>query len=395
MANSAKKWRIPDGVQDTLAVECYNKRKIEQYFRQTIFQAGYDEIETPEFEYLEVFQGENAQHKRENLIKFIDSNGDILVLRPEMTTPIARLAATKLTSFPARLFYIANAYGDENAYYSSQREYTQAGVELLGDDTPEADAEVIAIAIESLQKCGLQHFQIDIGQVDFFKGLMEEAGLNDEEIETLRSYVDQKNDLAVELFLHGKHQEGRRIDPTIVDTIRQLPMLYGGAEVFDAAEQLSSSQRCRNAISNLRRIYDILVAYGMQSYISVDLGMLQAIDYYSGLIFKGYCDGLGFTILSGGRYDKLLRQFGNDLPATGFAVGIKRVLIALEGQQGQLPTIPAMDIVIGCAPSAYQEAYRKVSAERQVGRRCLFLPGAGREELASKSKGAAEIFYVE
>lgn len=387
--------RIPDGVQDTNTIETYNKQRLERAFREIFFAAGYDEVETPLFEYIEVFQRDDEPERSRDLIKWIDSRGDILALRPDMTTPIARMTATSAWDEEAtRLCYIANSYGAENAYYSSQREYSQAGVELLGDAKPTADAEVIAMSITLLRRAGLSDFQIDIGQVDFFKGLLEEAGLSEKESEELRVLVDRKDDLAVELFfqnISGVHT----VNPDIVDTIRRLPMLYGGEEVFDAAVELSSSPRCLRAIENLRQIYELLASFGLSEYISVDLGMLQANEYYSGLIFKGYCDELGVPIVSGGRYDELLERFGRSCPATGFALGMKRVLIALDAQK-KLQSLPGIAYVIGADPACLQKAYALAENYRADAVRCLLLAGCSQEEIKQKAERlGAQWNYIE
>ena len=383
--------QLPDGLQDYLPDECFNKRAVEERIRKTFYLGGYSEIETPSMEYYDVFASGIGSVRQEKMIKFIDTTGRILVLRPDMTIPIARVMGTKPLDMPARLFYIGNAFGHDGSFYSTQREFTQAGVELLGLPGPEADAEVIALAVEALTCAGLKCFQIDIGQVEFFKGLMEEAGLTSEESEELRILVDQKNDLAVELFLHN-----RGIGGDVKKRIMKLSTLYGGAEVFDEALRFSSSKRCRAAVENLREVYDILCQFGVQQYISIDFGMLQSIDYYSGIIFKGMSGDLGQSLLSGGRYDKLLGEFGLEAPATGFALGIKRSMIALE-RQGGLRRIPGIDCVVSCDKSARALAYERMNLMRDRGQRveaALHLSQSELEAYASKL-GARAMYFKE
>lgn len=390
MGDEKYRLQVPDGVYDTLTEECYNKRELEQSIRHSFFISGYDEVETPGFEYFDVFANGIGAVKQEKLIKFFDEHGRILALRPEFTMQIARMAATKITQFPARICYISNAYGIEEPFYSSQREFTQAGVELLGLCGAEADAEVLAVAIEALQGVGLHNFQIDIGQVEYFKGLMEEAGLTREESEELRGYVDQKDDLAIELFL-----KDRSIGSVITETIRELPALYGGKEVLQSAIEVSSNPRCVRAIKNLSDIYDILSDFGFASYISIDLGMLQSIDYYSGLIFKGYASGIGNTILSGGRYDHLIQKFGKDIPATGCAMGIKRILIALE-RQGKLIKIPEISYVVAGEKHLRGKIYQNIQTLRIQGKRvqpALHLDRQGLQEYAERI--CAQAIYID
>lgn len=385
------KKQIPDGVQDYLPAECYNVRLTEERIRRCFFYAGYDEIQTPTFEYYDVFASGVGSVRQEKMLKFIDQNGRILVLRPDMTMPIARAASTRGLTLPAKLFYIAPVFGYDGSFYSSQKEYTQAGVELLGVSGAEADAEAIALAVEAMKAAGLKNFQIDIGQVEFFKGLMEEAGLSGEDSEELRSYVDQKNDLAVELFLRR-----RNIPPEVTKRIAKMSALYGGPEVFEAAEGFSDHPRCRAAVENLRSVYRLLEEFGVAEYISVDLGMLQSLDYYSGIIFRGISGDIGHPLLSGGRYDRLLGEFsdtGESVPATGFALGIKRTMIALE-RQGSLEKLPGVDYVISGEKSAAALVYSRVRDLRQKGSRVECALHLSREELVqyAAKKGAAPLY---
>ncbi|MDP2891599.1 MAG: ATP phosphoribosyltransferase regulatory subunit [Bacillota bacterium] len=362
--DSYKKY-LPEGVQDYLPQECYNKRQLESVIRNRFFISGYDEVETPNFEYFDVFASGIGSVRQEKMLKFIDSTGRIMVLRPDITMPIARMAAARLKKQkpPYRLFYIGNAYGYEPAHSMQQREFTQAGIELIGVPGPEADAEVIALAIEAVEDAGLKGFQIEIGQVDFFKGLMEECDLPFEKIEELRGHIDHKNCLEVELFLGACGLDGG-----VREKLMKLPSLYGGAEVLEQALRLSHSKRSEAAVENIRAIYTALCRYGYEKYISIDFSMLQSIDYYSGAIFRGITKDLGYPILTGGRYDGLLGEFGLALPATGFALGIKRVMIALE-RQGALQSIPQPQTVVSCAENGVELAYKAFSEMRKSGRR--------------------------
>lgn len=235
------------------------------------------------------------------MLKTFDNHGRILVLRPEFTTPIARLAASKLRgeALPLRLCYLGTAYANPSPKGARQRaEFTQAGVELMGCDGAQADAEVVMLALESMRASGLADYMVEIGQVDFFKGLMEEAGLDEETTELVRTYVEEKNMLAIELLLRGNGAA-----EAAIARIRELPMLFGGREVFARAEKLSASPKCRAALENLRAIYDALCACGFEDFVTIDLGMVHAIGYYTGMIFRGISASFGQPLLSGGRYD--------------------------------------------------------------------------------------------
>jgi len=229
-----------------------------------------------------------------------------------------------------RLSYISSVYRYEQLQSGKQREVAQAGIELLGAKGPEADAEVIAMAIEAFLELGLTEFQIDIGQVEFFKGLVEEAGLGEDEAEELRQLIDRKNMLALELFL-----KKRSIPVEVKNNLMGLPMLYGNGTMLKEAMRLSKNNRCQNAIDNIDQVYGILKNYGLSQYITFDLGMVQSLNYYTGIVFRGYTYGVGFPILSGGRYDRLVSKFGRDCEATGFSLGINMVMMALERQRKQ------------------------------------------------------------
>ncbi len=363
--------QVPEGVQDFLPEECYQKRKIEDTLRRFFYLNGYDEIDTPIFEYLDVFSGSKASIEQEQMYKFFEPGSRIMVLRPDITMPIARIAATKLKErpLPLRLSYSSSVYRYEELQSAKQREVAQAGIELLGAKGPEADAEVIAAGIQAFLEMGLTEFQMDIGQVEFFKGLVEEAGLIEEESEEIRSLIDHKNMLSLEMFL-----KERPIPSDVKNNLMRLPMLFGNATMLKEAMKLSKNPRCQSAIENIGKVYDILKQYGLSQYITFDLGMVQSLHYYTGIIFRGMTRELGFPICGGGRYDNLLAEYGMDIPATGFAIGLKRVLMALERQHGLEP-IPKTDVLFVYDAILDSQGYVQMQSMRQQGLRVeAYLP---------------------
>ncbi len=350
------KWKIytPEGVQDVLANECFVKRNIEEKVRKVFRSSGFYEVETPIVEFYDAFLAEDGITAQETMFKFFDQQGRILVLRPEITIPIARLAATKYKDFehPLRFCYIGNTFNYKELGGGKQKEFTQAGVELLGINSPEADAEVIATAINAVRAAGLENFQIDIGQVDFFKGLMEETGLTAEETEQMRVLIDRKDYLAVEELV-----KTHNIREDLKELVLSLPRLFGSLDVIETVEKYSLNEKSINALENLRRVLKILEDYGLSKYVSIDLGMVQNLNYYTGIIFRGFTYGAGFPILSGGRYDKLVEKFGKVSPATGFSLGINMVMMALERQKIEAEK-PAIDSLI-----CYKEEGRKTAFE--------------------------------
>jgi len=317
----------PKGVSDILPDECLWKKEIESTIWSVFSSMGYREVETPTFEYYDVYTKSGGPISEDNMFKFFDEKGKILTLRPDITTQIARMAATKddLDILPKRYCYTGNVFRSEETQGARQREFTQAGIELLGSDSPEADAEVIAASIESVLAVGIEEFSIEIGQVAFFNGLVEQAGLDAEKTEMLRERIDAKDSLGINDIV-----KDLPIESGVKKVFTDLPNLFGGEEVLGYADVPSLNKKSKDALLNLKRIYDLLVLYGFEKYVSIDLGMLQSIDYYTGTIFKCYTKGVGFPILAGGRYDNLVSHFGKDIPAVGAAFGISRIMSALR-----------------------------------------------------------------
>ncbi len=338
------KRRLPEGVSDALPAECARRRDIEGRILERFSLCGYDEVRTPALEYFSLFQGPGGP-RESAVIKTLDHTGRILALRPEFTTPIARLVSTRMRDsvLPLRLCYLGVAFDNQHDHAGMRRtEFTQAGVEMLGLGGAFADAEVIALAASIMETVGLTDYLIDIGQVDFFKGLMEEAGLGSDLAEELRMAVEQKDSLSMEMLLRSVDVSG-----DVSGKIMALPSLYGGPEVIRRAMDMTRSPRCRVALNNLAAVYDILVGYGLAEHITLDLGMVHSINYYTGAIFRGISGQLGAPILSGGRYDALMKEFGMDVPATGFALGVERLIEAVARQDGPVGEV-GVDVVVVC-----------------------------------------------
>lgn len=359
------KWNIytPDGVQDILCEDCFTKKEMEHKLRILFRSYGFSELETPAIEFYDVFASEGSAMLQENMFKFFDQQGRILVLRPDITVPVARITATKFRdrAYPLRFSYIGNVYRYNDFGGGKQNEFTQAGIEVLGVNTPESDAEVIAIAIQSLKACGLESFQIDIGQVEFFNGLMEETGLSEEDISKVRMLIDRKDLVGLEEFL--KRSEIRE---DLKELISGLPGFFGSSDVLDKARAFELNKRSRDALENISQVLCILEDYGLGQYISVDLGMLRGLAYDTGIIFRGFTYGVGFPVLTGGRYDKLVGEFGAECPATGFSLGVNMVLMALQRQKVELGK-PGTDTFVCYAESGRRAAFELCSVLRKQG----------------------------
>ncbi len=351
-------WRLhtPTGLFDILPGECEKKKMVENIINDVFVSMGYQEIETPTFEYYDVFSGDSGQISQENMFKFFDEKGRILTLRPDITTSIARVSATKVMgeTLPLRFCYTGNVFRAEKTEGARQREFTQAGIELLGADTPSADAEVITAAIEALYSVGIENFQVEIGQVAFFNGLVEQAGLGAEDIEKLRERIDCKDSLGIRELT-----ERLNLNDEVKSLMIALPELFGDLSVLDKADVPGLNAVSKAALDNLRNIYRILEVCGFGDVIAIDLGMLQSIDYYTGSIFKCYTHGVGFPVCAGGRYNNLVGKFGKSLSAVGVAFGINRILSALRNikeEQDQEISGPVIFPEEGAEGEAYQLA---------------------------------------
>ncbi|MBC8061762.1 MAG: ATP phosphoribosyltransferase regulatory subunit [Clostridiaceae bacterium] len=330
------KWKkyIPEGMRDILFEECISKVKIENEFRSLYLNAGFEEVISPTIEFYDVFNGEDQPMEQEKMYKLFDNQGRILVLRPDMTTPIARIAATKLKDkgIPLKLCYTSNIFRINENFNGKMNEITQSGIEIIGTDNLKADAQVIIIGINALLSAGLKNFKIELGQAEFFKGLTEDVDMSFEDIEKLRNLIENKNFASLKTFIDGNIEF---IRPNAEAILRELPSLFGGIEVIKKAKEMTANKSALEALESLEQVYLMLDEIGLSSYLSIDLGMVHHINYYTGIIFRGYSNEVGNEILSGGRYDKLLGRFGDAMPATGLAINVDNILLSLKKQSNE------------------------------------------------------------
>ena len=315
------------GVRDIYGKELSSKRKIMEGIRTVLSDYSYEEIETPTFEYFDVFGKEVGTTPSRELYKFFDREGDTLVLRPDFTPSVARAVAMYFSEAPrpVRLWYEGNTFVNSMEYQGRLKESTQMGIERIGENTPEADAEVIALTVDALLAAGLQEFQVSIGEVEFFKSLAEEASLSEESIEEIRTLISRKNFFGVEEVL-GKLPMQAELKSAFVS----LPQLFGDEEILKEAEKFAFTEKTREAIGRLRAIEDLLRKDGKERYVSFDFGMLSKYRYYTGIIFQAFTYGSGEPVAKGGRYDTLLSHFGTDDPAVGAGFQVTPIMNALR-----------------------------------------------------------------
>lgn len=320
----------PEGVRDIYGKEYTRQLQLQETIRDVIKKYGYDDIQTPSFEFFDVFSKEIGTTPSQELYKFFDKENNTLVLRPDFTPAIARCASKYFMdeTEPIRLCYLGNTFTNTNNLQGKLKEVTQMGVELINDDSVEADAEMISLVVDALKASGVPKFQIAIGEAEYFKGLCEEAGLDEETEKQLRAFVSGKNYFAVEQLLQDCN-----VSEYYKEIFLRIADIFGNMGSLAEARALVKNERSVYAIDRLEKLYQVLKLYQVEEYISFDLGMVSKYHYYTGVIFKAFTTGIGNAVVTGGRYDKLLGHFGKQAPAIGFAIVVDHLLEALMRQQ--------------------------------------------------------------
>lgn len=310
--------RIPEGMRDLLPEEVAIQERLEEKAFSLFRQWSYQKVLTPTLEFSACVQPDLEQD--DSLYKFFDREGRILAMRPELTTPIARLVSTRMrgAALPLRLCYGADVYRNTPVRH---REFRQVGVELVGSSHELADAEVIALAVEAIAGLGLKNFQFNLGHMGIFTGLMLEAGVNNGLQTKLEEALGRKDMVGVENLVRQSGLPGR-----VQELLLRLPHLHGGEEILDEVLEWSARPAIKDAVESLRQIYQYLDVFGIKENVALDLGILRGFSYYTGAIFEGYVAGMGFPVVEGGRYDSLYADFGVPQPATGFAIHLGNLL---------------------------------------------------------------------
>jgi ATP phosphoribosyltransferase regulatory subunit len=354
--------RIPDGFKDNLPGEYFSKRRVEDELETVFHLYGYASINTPALEYMEVFMDKGSVDPRQ-MYRLLDREGNMLALRSDVTPQIARIVAASYcdADMPLRFCYVQNVFRSSPIFQGRQREITQAGIELIGASGYLADAETLAVAIDAMISTGLDDFSIDVGQVCFLQGVLEESGLAPEIRSALHECVIERDFVAAERI-------GRENDApsNVRRLLSDLPLFSGGIEMLDEALAETEGEKSRAALLNLKDIHLALKDYGFEKYVTFDLAMAGNMDYYTGIIFKGYTSGMGFSIVDGGRYDGLLARFGASHPSVGFIIKVHNVTGALEKQNG-LKREPEFDVLLAWSESGRGAALADSSRMRREG----------------------------
>lgn len=383
--------QLPHGVADLYLEDAARKTKVEQILRETFARWSYTEVIPPTFEYYEALASEASPQVREEIYRFADRDGRMLALRADPTIPIARIVSTKLAHhpLPLRFFYISNVFRYEEPRAALRREFTQAGVELIGAGTPQADAEVIALAVTALRAMGLGEFRVRVGAMNYVAALLDDLGLTEGQFTAIKSALERKNTRGV-----ADQLRDIPIPPERRRALAALPLWTGGEEIIDQALRDGAvNANAEAALERLKETYGYLRALGCADAITLDLAMVRGMAYYTGAVFEGFARGIGFPVMSGGRYDDLLAHFGRPLPALGFAIGVERALAALAAQE-QIPVDLSPEVVAEL--SSDPTRMRVIVAARETGKRVeINVHARSRDELReyARQRGAREVWF--
>ena len=376
------KYYTPDGFNDQFPGICGFKRNLESKLRDLFLLNGYEEIETPGVEYFDVYK---EFVEEEGLFKFTDSNGRLLCNRYDGTIPAVRFCAGRNDILPVRYSYIENMYRAGKSGGGKLSGFTQGGIELLGAAGAKSDAEVLAIAIKSALEIGITDLQISIGQVKFYKGLMRQLGIGEEEQVKIKNAIANRDTVTLEKLDISKEDK---------ETLQMLAESGGTYDTIDMILPRITDKEALEALDNLKEILDIMERYGFLKYVSVDLGLIESIDYYTGMVFKGYTYEVGFPILAGGRYDDVAKSFGKEIEAVGFSISLTLSITALIRQEKYTPAKGAAVIVGG----DFEAASVTVEALRAEGTPAILDTTGMDEETLNKyadEKGIETVMFMD
>lgn len=386
----------PEGVRDIYGLECEKREWVEAGIRKIMKLYGFQDILTPTFEFFDIFNRERGTVESKEMFKFFDQYNNTLALRPDITPSIARCVAKYYSEeeMPIRLSYSGNTFIHRRGYQGKLSEIAQIGAELMNDSSSDADAEMIAMTVECLAKSGLKEFKIDVGHAGFIRGLMEESGFSSGEVQEYKRLIANKNSFGVEEMIEKKN-----LSSQLKELLIRLPDLFGAKETLAYARERVNHLGALEALQRLETVQEILGIYGLEESVTFDLGMLSHYDYYTGIIFKAYTYGTGEAIVTGGRYDKLIEQFGKKSPAVGLAIVLDQLMNALASQKAEIPT-ETDGILILYRSASREKAVHLGNRYRNEGRRVMLMRRDAQTELEVYRGYALEnqissIVYVE
>ncbi|EWG11591.1 ATP phosphoribosyltransferase regulatory subunit [Cytobacillus firmus DS1] len=375
----------PLGMRDTLPDLYERKDAVRTSIQEEMKRWGYQFIETPALEYYETVGAASAILDQQ-LFKLLDQQGHTLVLRPDMTAPIARVAASRLLKdeLPIRLAYSANVYRAQQREGGRPAEFEQIGVECIGDDTISADGEGMALMISALKEAGLENFQLSAGHIGFVRDFFQQILGTEERVENLTRFLYEKNYV-------GYREHVKSLSLSSIDKQRLLDFLKlrGGEEVIEIAYGLLENGTGKKALAELEQLWGIMRDYGQEGTVKFDLTLVSHMSYYTGILFEVYAGNVGFPIGNGGRYDLLLQKFGKDTGATGFAIRLDRLLEALEDSNEAEPVY-----CILYSPERRKEAFDFAKEERSAGKKVVLQDISGVKDIDACTSQYEDITFL-
>ena len=334
---SIRRKNIPDGMRDMIFTENKTEKKLGERISALYEKRGYGSVSTPALEYYDVFNFDSQTIAEENMFKLTDKSGRLVVIRPDNTTPLARIAATRLKNAPRplKLCYNQNVFRISGDYSGKRSEFSQVGIEIIGGSPEKADLEAIVTALRTLREMGDFYgggvaYKLELGHAQYCRALLDSFGLDDEKRLAVTKYISAKNSSSLDVIF-GEGEEMKNI----MEKVRRIPRLYGNKSVISKARELCAGVlEAEKALDYLEKVYDILDENGFSENISIDLATVNDMDYYTGIVFRGYLDYTGETVLGGGRYDNLMSNFGENEGATGFGVNLSLVADKLSRVMG-------------------------------------------------------------
>ena len=375
----------PLGMRDTLPALYETKKEIRARMSDEIERWGYQFIETPTLEYYETI-GSASAILDQQLFKLLDQQGHSLVLRPDMTAPIARVAASRLyqEGYPLRLAYAANVFRAQQREGGRPAEFDQIGIECIGDGTISADAEVISLMIASLKKAGLKQFTVAIGHIGYVNALFLEIVGNEERANILRRYLYEKNYVG-----YREHVKSLPLSSIDKQRLLQLLQLRGDETKISAAKDLVESENGREMVDEVERLWKNLEAFGVTEHIKIDFNLVSHMSYYTGIMFEVYAENVGFLLGNGGRYDQLFEKFERKATqATGFGIHIDRLIEALDSVE----TKSDIHCVIFSAEQRL-DAIRYAQEIREQGQRVILQDISGLKDVDACTNAFSDITY--
>lgn len=380
----------PRGFRDVLPDEAAERERIAEVMSAVMASWGYGRVETPVVEQYGVLERGAGASLEGTAFRLFDADGGLLALRPEMTVPIARLVATRLAGDTGaqRLRYVADVFREQASVRGQSRQFTQVGVELIGEAGAAADAEVIAVLVEALEASGLREFTVGVGAVAALRCVIDSAAMDVAWNDAVLQAAHERNLVAIdELAMRPG------VPVQVAAALSGVPRIRGGREAIDACRELAAGCGGAPVLDDLATTWDLLAALGVEGRVSVDFGIMRSFDYYSGMVLEVYAPGIGLAIGGGGRYDGVLAEFGAPAPAAGFAIGLERLHIALA-EQGVEPALRRLDAVVGGVAS---DAFAAAARLRAAGWRVRLAIGTERPDLARQAaaSGAVEALWAD